>query len=119
MCIIWSLSALGCQHAPSQQVLVPRMQLRQAEFASARACVRITLLAIREVPVSLSSVQHGRVLSSEWQAHRLQLGHASTPSEAPPSGFTLAGQTESWGAAVKDGPCVGHRDARTGGRRRR
>lgn len=100
LCVNLSLSSLGCQHAPSQQVLVPRMQLRQAEFASARACVCITLLAIREVPVSFSSVQQGRFLSCEWQVHMPQPCYASSSTEPLPSGFTLAGQTETWGPAT-------------------
>lgn len=119
VCKIWSLSALGCQHAPSQQVLAPRMQLRQAEFAPARSRVRVTLLAVGEVALSLSSVQHGCFLSSEWQVPRLKLCYAAAPTQTPPPGSTLAGEAEPRGATVKNGPCVGHCEPRAGRRGRR
>lgn len=56
---IGSLSALGRQHAPSQQILIPRMQRWQSEFAFAGAYVCVAVLAVREVPVGLCGAQHG------------------------------------------------------------
>lgn len=102
------LGALGRQHAPSQQILAPGMQRRQSEFAFAGARVYVALLAVREVPVGLRSLQS--VLFRQRQTHSFQVLHAA---EAPPSGFSLAGHAEPRNAALQEGPRV---EAGAGGR---
>lgn len=114
LCVIWSLDPLGRQHAPPQQVLAPRMQLGQAQFASADSCVRVAALAVGEVAPSLSAVQAGCLLPGEPDVPGLQLCKAPGAAQTPPSAFTLAGEAEPRAATT-----VGERElwAGRGGRR--